>query len=700
MQRVSSTFRVLFWLGTSLFISSLFTRNGVVAAPQAQPGKHVQWSIEAGDPFSPLNRRDTPSDFKLEVRRGEVIRLELKGKPDPDWHTYPIFKSAEANTGAGQMSTVSVKSKNFAMIGPPIESAPELIDVKMIGKQYQYPGPFTFTVDVLIRLDAPVNMTLPLEIEIFQLVCNEQTCIPDNTSLSLPLFISDEKPLKISPQVEQLLKDSDKSEAEMKIKGERTATMPASSFNWQEWPIEESDGELSGKKETGLWATILKAIVAGFVSLVTPCVFPMIPVTVSIFLKSKEAHTGPRPLMMALVYCGTIIAVMTVGGIALVSALAAVSQHWITNIFLTGIFVFFGLSLLGMYEIQLPAGLANLTGSKQGQSGLVGIVFMALTFSIISFACVGPIYGGFITLEASNGGGGLARFLGPLAFSLAFASPFFFLALFPSLLKSMPKSGSWMNSVKVVMGFLELAAAFKFVRAAEMNFFHKSEYFTFDICLAAYIVLALACGLYLLNLYRLPHDHDVAESIGVGRLVVSLVFLTFAVYLLPGMFKDEHEKSQRVRGVTYQWVRAFLLPDDPSDWGTDLGAAIAQAQKENKPIFIDFTGVGCNNCKLNEDNIFSQPKIQKIFGDFVTVRLFIAPLPAGLIQVPDGEATTKFRDSKIGNSALPYYIILKPTGEKKLKKIAFYEDGVIHDVDEFASFLTKALATSAAVKSK
>jgi thiol:disulfide interchange protein DsbD len=299
---------------------------------------------------------------------------------------------------------------------------------------------------------------------------------------------------------------------------------------------------------------------------------------------------------MASVYCATIVAVLTVGGIALVRVLQVVSQHYLTNIFLTVVFVFFGLSLLGMYEITLPSGLANLTGSREGKGGLVGIVFMALTFSIISFACVGPIYGGFITLEASQSSavtGWLQRFAGPFAFALAFASPFFVLALFPSLLRSLPRSGSWMNSVKVVMGFLELAAAFKFIRAAELNLLAKTEYFTFDLVLGIYVALCVACGLYLLNVYRLPHDHDAAEAIGVPRLIFGLVFLSLGLYLLPGMFKEgDKDRAQKPRGVAYEWVRSFLLPDDRSDWQTNLAVAMAEAEKEDKPLFIDFTGLG------------------------------------------------------------------------------------------------------------
>jgi thiol:disulfide interchange protein DsbD len=560
--------------------------------------KHVKWSIDTADPFSDFNRANKPVDSKLQVRRGEVIRLDLNGKPDSGWHTYPIHKRAAGNSD-GQMSTVTVKSKYFIAVGPVTESEPELVDEGISGKQFEFAGPFTFTVEIVVRPDAPVGRPLPLDIEIFQLVCKEQ-CFQELTTLTLPLVVSDAEPLPLSPDLTRLLKDVDDAErrsAEPKKNGKAETVTPSAPFDWEELEIEEPDEVIGVEKTTGLWATIIKAIVAGFISLVTPCVFPMIPVTVSIFLKRGEAKavgaSGPRPLTMALVYCGTIVAVLTAGGIALVSVLATISQHWATNLFLTFIFVFFALSLLGMYEIQLPSSLANLTGSKQGQAGVTGIVFMALTFSIISFACVGPIYGGFITLEAADSSADwLSRVAGPLAFSLAFTSPFFFLALFPSLLKSMPKSGSWMNAVKVVMGFLELAAAFKFIRAAEMNYFTKSEYFTFDLCLGAYVALSLACGLYLLGVFRLPHDHEAPESIGVGRLMASLTFITLGLYLLPGIFKDNHERSQKVRGVTYQWVRAFLLPDDPSDWGADLGVAIAKARKEGKPIFIDFTGVG------------------------------------------------------------------------------------------------------------
>jgi thiol:disulfide interchange protein DsbD len=610
-------------------------------------GKNITLNayVTSVDPFSPLNQADVPTfrsrlamgpaglvgfgaaplgpfssalavgagTFPYSFHRGEVLLLVIRGVPAEGWHTYPI--QGLPGQDANQLSKIESESDQFAFVGPTMESEPTPVDEKGIGMQLQYHGPFTWTQPVIIKESAPPGQPVDLPLTVRLQVCNESGCIPQPLTLKVPLLVSTAAPLALSSDVEKQLREWEEAAkartAREKANGSKTPS-PSASFDVQKQVIKEGADLIGGTgKDEGLWATIVKAIIAGFISLVTPCVFPMIPVTVSIFLKRSEAKVGPDqtagpgPITMALVYCGTIVAVLTAGGIALVSVLATISQHWATNLFLTFIFVFFALSLLGMYEIQLPSSLANLAGAKQGQSGLTGIVFMALTFSIISFACVGPIYGGFITLEAASGSGGwLPRLLGPLAFSLAFASPFFFLAMFPTLLKSMPKSGSWMNSVKVVMGFLELAAAFKFIRAAELNYLQKSEYFTFDLCLGAYVALAFACGLYLLNVYRLPHDHESPETIGVPRLMFSLMFITIGAYLLPGLFKVPDlfkdgrprevvlQKSQKPRGVVFDWVRAFLLPDDPSDWGSNLGIAIAQAEKEGKPIFIDFTGLG------------------------------------------------------------------------------------------------------------
>jgi thiol:disulfide interchange protein DsbD len=290
------------------------------------------------------------------------------------------------------------------------------------------------------------------------------------------------------------------------------------------------------------------------------------------------------------------------------------------------LFTAFALSLFGMFEIVLPSSLAAWTSSQEGRGGLVGTIFMALTFTIISFTCVAPFYGTFIALTASAGTATdwFKIALGALAYSTTFAAPFFFLALFPTLLRSLPRSGSWMNTVKVVMGFLELAAAFKLLRAAELNFFGQGEYLSFDLVLGIYVALCVLCGLYLLRLYKLPHDHGGPEHLSVSRLMFSLAFIGLGIYLLPGLFKGADGKPQRPRGVIFSWVESFLLPesnDTPAPapvpgksdspptrggdtlaangskervrevrWGLDLKAALAEARKEKTPVFIDFTG--------------------------------------------------------------------------------------------------------------
>jgi thiol:disulfide interchange protein DsbD len=574
----------------------------VVSFSQTERPKHVAFkvSLEPVDPFSDQNA--VGSENKFEVRRGESFLVVLSGTPQEGWHTYPIAKHTEAQSTA-QLSQVRLgDNKEFANLWPIQESEPELkTEEGNTGPVYEYEKPFAWTMEVLVRPDAAPG-THNLQVDLRLQVCDPKGCITEKQTLTVPVQISPAESLVISPDVQKLLKDYDAAQANGRHQPAGGSNQPADagrspqSFDWREYQVVDSPALQSvsggGSDHGGLWGTIVTAILGGFISLLTPCVFPMIPVTVSFFLKQGERQHH-RPLTMAAVYCATIVAVLTAGGIALVHVLQVISQHWITNVFLTGVFIFFALSLLGMYEIELPSGLANLTGSREGKGGLVGIIFMALTFSIISFACVGPIYGAFITLEASSSVvGWLQRVLGPLAFALAFASPFFVLALFPTLLRSLPKSGSWMNSVKVVMGFLELAAAFKFVRAAELNLLASSKYFSFDLVLGIYVALAVACGLYLLNVYRLPHDHDAADSIGVPRLVFGLVFLSFAFYLLPGLFKDDRGNPQKPRGVAYEWVSAFLLPDEHSTWGTDLAAALAQAERENKPLFIDFTGLG------------------------------------------------------------------------------------------------------------
>jgi thiol:disulfide interchange protein DsbD len=380
---------------------------------------------------------------------------------------------------------------------------------------------------------------------------------------------------------------------------EGTLRQPSSAAYAEQMDALADQVDVADSKPSDLLSFVLAGVFWGAVSLITPCVFPMIPITVSFFLKQSEKHQH-RALTMAAVYCLTIIVVLSLGALLLLGTFVELSRNPIMNYAMGVLFIAFALSLFGMYDIELPSGLARFTSAREGRGGLVGTMFMALTFTILSFACVAPFLGGFGGTASMGNLNWFERFLGALAFATTFAAPFFFLALFPGLLKKMPKSGTWLNSVKVVMGFLELAAAFKFLRLGELMGGTPS-FFTYDLVLGVWVALSLLAGLYLLNVYRLPHDTPI-EHLGVPRLLFSAVFLSLGFYLLPALFKYNAEgEKQRPNGVVYAWVDSFLLPESTTTrgalaWSGDLKLALDEARDEHrrtgkrKLLFVDVTG--------------------------------------------------------------------------------------------------------------
>jgi thiol:disulfide interchange protein DsbD len=573
-------------------------------------------SVAPADPFSELNQPKLPDGAKMAFPPGETFLVTVTGTPEPGWYTYPVTQRS-AKQPDGQLGKLTIEAgENLQPIWPITETAPKWKFDKDIGAYLIHDQPFTWAQEVYLKPTAPAGKTITVPIKLRVQVCKEQ-CIWETHTLEVPVAVADGKPVAPSPELEKRLAMKPPLPAvvpvppEYREKGGDTKTAePVEKGGKPALPTTTAAG--APKVPAGLLGSILTAIAGGLISLLTPCVFPMIPITVSFFLKQSESGQG-RTLTMAAVYSGTIVLVLTLGGLVLLRVLVVISQHYITNFLLGAIFLFFALSLLGWYDITLPSWLQDFTSSREEKGGVVGVFFMALTFSIISFACVGPIYGAFITLEATGQSAAtqfVHKFLSVFAFSAAFASPFFLLALFPSLLRTMPRAGSWMNSVKVVMGFLELAAVFKFLRAGELYLMGKAELLTFDLSLGIYVALAIACGLYLLGIYRLPHDHEVPESIGVPRLLFSLTFISLGFYLLPGLFKNEEGESQRPRGEVYAWVESFLLTDVKTNsggpreggsngqarsnrlyWHHKLDDALAEAKRQQKLLFIDFTGV-------------------------------------------------------------------------------------------------------------
>lgn len=622
-------------------------------------------------------------DVKVEpttAKRGEILKLTIDGKTTEGYYTYPLTMRSPQQLVAQLPKFTFEKSDAFKIVGVPEETEGEFATAagEVILKHKK---PFTWTWKILVDPKATTGKT-DLAFSIRLQVCDESRCTWGTHEFKLPVTITEES-VPVAADVT----------AQLERKIEIAVKQPQADF--------KSDPG-SKKGEEGLIAFILQGIFWGAVSLVTPCVFPMIPITVSFFLKQSEKE-GHRPFLMAAVYSSTIVIVLTIAAVALLSFFREVSTHWAMNFGLGALFIFFALSLFGMYDIELPSGLANFTSTREGSS-LIGTVFMALTFTIISFACVAPFLGGFGGTAANANLGFGKILLGGLAFSITFASPFMVLALFPALLKKMPKSGTWLNSVKVVMGFLELAAALKFFRQGELLVTAKTVFFTYDFVLGLYIGICVLTALYLLGTYRLPHDTPL-DNLGVIRMLMALFFIGLAFYLLPAIWKSNDKgMTQRPKGAVFAWLDSFLLPEHVKDlpWVGDVEEGLKVAAKSpGKRLFIDFTGKTCTNCKINEREVFTQSEVREQLLQYVLVAQYTDLVPDDLYpdkvratfkgstkkQAEDAKKNLEFQKKEFDTEQLPLYAIVEPDGNGGFKKVAIYAEGKINNLDAFMSFL-------------
>lgn len=477
------------------------------------------------------------------------------------------------------------------------------------------------------------------------------------------------------------------------------------------------DFRAEGESES-LWGFIVLAFLAGLAALVTPCVFPMIPMTVSFFTgRSKSRVQGIR---QAFIYGISIIAIYTVAGTAVAAIQGPefanwLATHWIPNVFFFGIFIFFALAFLGMFELNLPSSFVNKIDAKAEKGGLGGVFFMAFTLVLVSFSCTGPIVGSI--LISSAGGELIKPVLGMFAFGLAFAIPFTLFAIFPGWMQRLPKSGGWLNSVKVVLGFLELALAFKFLSIAD-QVYHWGI-LDRDIFLAIWIVIFSALGLYLLGKIKLPHDSKL-EYIGVPRLLLALLTFVFVVHMIPGLWGAPlkllsgylppittqqfkltggvgSEESISRSGEVVKYGDRLKIPHGIPGY-FDYAEALAAAKKANKPLLIDFTGHGCVNCRKMEENVWSDPQVlARLKNDFVMVALYIderLELPEsewytssydGKVKKTLGKQNADFQITRFNNNAQPYYVILDHN-EQLVAKPRGYNT----DIAAFVEFLDGA----------
>jgi thiol:disulfide interchange protein len=392
--------------------------------------------------------------------------------------------------------------------------------------------------------------------------------------------------------------------------------------------------------QRGLWSIFFIAFLSGFAALLTPCVFPMIPMTVSFF--TKQSKTRAAGIRNAIVYGVSIILIYVILGLLVTwifgaDALNALSTNVWFNILFFVLLVVFAVSFLGAFEIMLPNSWSNKVDSQADRGGFIGILFMALALAIVSFSCTGPIVGTLLVEAASKGG--IAPVIGMFGFSLALALPFMLFAMFPGWLNSLPKSGGWLNTVKVVLGFLELALAFKFLSNADLVLqLHLLER---EVFLAIWIAIFGTLAFYLFGKITLPHDSPVAH-ISVGRLSFGLIVLSFTVYMIPGLwgaplklinaFPPPVEYSESPLGFGGSGVN---IPTDELPDGAKLGPhqivvfddydkGLAYAKMSNKPIMLDFTGFACVNCRKMENNVWSDPKVLSILkNEIVLISLYV-----------------------------------------------------------------------------
>ena len=437
--------------------------------------------------------------------------------------------------------------------------------------------------------------------------------------------------------------------------------------------------------DEGFFSFVILAFSMGLLALLTPCVFPMIPITVSFFTHQGETGEG-KPITNAIIYTLGIIATFSILGFILALTLGAsganqlAANPWV-NIFIAALFIYFALSLFGMYEIELPSALRQYSLKQEGRGGVMGTLFMAVTFTLTSFTCTVQFVG--LLLVAASQGHWFWPMIGMVIFSAAFALPFFFLALFPQYLSKMPKSGSWLNSVKVVMGFLELAAAFKFISNTDLVW--GWGFFSHNTVLAVWAVLMLLTGIYLLGKIQLPHDSPLA-SISVPRLMLSTAFLTFGLYLTSGLF------GQKIHGLIYSYLPPIVEGESGAvrtngasmaaefNWYRNLDEGLAEARATGKSVFIDFTGYTCTNCRWMEANTFTKTEVKHRFGEMILVQLYT---DGG----PNHRENQQYEIDRFGTAALPFYVILSPNDD-----IITTFPGMTRSLDDFLDFLDKGLA--------
>lgn len=621
-----------------------------------------------------------PIKFNTEWKQNTDTEAEIifNAKIDNGWHVY----STELGDGGPISATFNIdKIEGAEIIGKLTPIGNEIDEMDPIfGMRVRYfKDKATFIQKVKIT---DKNYLIKGYLEYG--ACNDENCLPP-TSVDFNFNGTINNAVSNNES-----KDENINEAETNGKLSLTPLKIGSAEKTDYWKpvISElnSFGEHAGKESMSWIYIFLTGLAGGLLALFTPCVWPIIPMTVSFFLKrTKDKKKGIRD---AWTYGASIVVIYLTLGLAITlifgaSALNALSTNAIFNILFCLMLLIFAASFFGAFEITLPSKWSNAVDSKAEQTtGLLSIFLMAFTLSLVSFSCTGPIIG-FLLVEVSTTGSVVAPAIGMLGFAIALALPFTLFALFPSWLKSMPKSGGWMNVIKVTLGFLELAFALKFLSVADLAYgWRILDRETF---LALWIVIFGLLGMYLLGKIKFPHDDD-NQKVSVPRFFMALVSLAFAVYMIPGLW-----------GAPLKAVSAFAPPMQTQDFNlyknevhakfTDYDAGMEYARMNKKPVMIDFTGYGCVNCRKMELAVWTDQKVSKLLTeDYVLITLYVddkTKLTAPITVTENGKERTLrtvgdkwsyLQRSKFGANAQPFYVLVDNDGMPLNKSYSYDED--------------------------
>ena len=659
-----------------------------------------------------LYAQEDPASWTTEVNKISDTEYELVTTAilEPGWHLY-------SQTSVGDDLGPVATTISFYEV----EEKIELIGVnKEIGSYAEFSPVWEFNVyqfsDIAVFKQKIKLLDTDLQYivgEAFFMTCDEERCLRPTGK---PLFYKINSSAQIPEGAENIIERYlDEEREPLVAKGAPASEIPFKEGNKSsDKEVEsskkkdkEDDIVVDDDKDRSLWTIFIIAFLSGFAALLTPCVFPMIPLTVSFF--TKQSKNRAKGISNAILYGVFIIVIYVLLGTVVTAIFGSESLNELsTNVYFNVAFfiilVIFAISFLGAFEIRLPQSWANKADEKANRGGIAGIFFMALALAIVSFSCTGPIVGSLIVEAASKGG--IAPVIGMLGFSLAIALPFALFAIFPGWMNSLPKSGGWLNTVKVVLGFLELALALKFLSAADLVY--QTHLIEREVFITLWIAIFGVLALYLLGKIKLPHDGP-ENSISVGRLIMGLIVLTFTIYMIPGLwgaplkiisgFPPPLNYAESPYGVGYTKIESTKpLPEGAHLAVHDIVAfhdyekGLAYAQIVDKPILIDFTGWACVNCRKMEERVWSDPKVLNMLkNEFVLISLYVDDrnrLPESEQYISEvtgkkvrtiGDKWMEFQRNNYATAAQPLYVIQDSKGNDIGKPIDYTPEVDIYE---------------------